>query len=279
MKDNARMNTNSQPPETERRAFRTVLQLVIGFWVAFLIASPLRAASPDQTGTAAQSMTAAEIVHQLDLHNQQRTARLKSYRSVRNYHLEYAGFPHRLEASMTVEAIYEAPGTRTFRVLSQSGSKLLVDRALKRLLTAEAEASRHPRETAITPANYNFTLLRSESENGHKEYVLHVDPKVSKQFLYRGEIWVDASDYAVQQIQAEPAHSPSFWIRNTAIHHVYFEKEGFWLPKEDQSTTRMRFGGQATLTIQYGDYQLQTSDGQNSSGAAQPHPSNPSIVR
>ena len=50
--------------------------------------------------------------------------------------------------------------------------------------------------------------------------MLQVEPKTNSRLLYRGTIWVDADDFAVAKIEAEPAHNPSFWIRGTKIHHV-----------------------------------------------------------
>jgi hypothetical protein len=67
---------------------------------------------------------------------------------------------------------------------------------------------------------------------------------------------VDAQDYAVVKIDAHPAKNPSFWISDTEIHHVY-EKDGdFWLPKSNRSETKVRLGGTAILTIEYGDYRF-----------------------
>ena len=227
--------------------------LLIGLSCALLAASPLSANGNPPN----QPLTAADIVRQLDVHNQERAQRLKGYRTVRGYHLVYTGFPHRLEASMEVEDIYQAPSTRTFHVLSQSGSKLLLDRVLKRLLATEEEAARNPQQTALTPDIYNFTLLGSETIAGHDEYVLQVEPRVVQKLLYKGRIWVDPRDFAVQQIEAEPAQSPSLWIVSTEIHHVYVEKDGFRFPERDDSISKLRFGGRAVLTIDYGDYQLQ----------------------
>ncbi|MGC2249349.1 MAG: hypothetical protein WA626_01665, partial [Acidobacteriaceae bacterium] len=65
-------------------------------------------------------------------------------------------------------------------------------------------------------------------------------------------------DFAVCGIQAEPAQNPSFWIKSTNIDETYKKVGDFWLPEHNESVSRIRFGGSATLTIQYQDYTIQT---------------------
>ncbi len=74
--------------------------------------------------------------------------------------------------------------------------------------------------------------------------------------LFRGTIWVDAEDFAVMKVDAQPAQNPSFWIRNAEIHHSYAKVGEFWLPGSTRSETRVRLGGVATLTIEYAGYQV-----------------------
>jgi hypothetical protein len=51
--------------------------------------------------------------------------------------------------------------------------------------------------------------------------------------------------------------NPSFWITSTRIHETYKKVGDFWLPEKNESVSRIRFGGSATLTIQYQDYKVQ----------------------
>lgn len=222
----------------------------------FLLIAPLAVLSQTDSATTPASITTTEIVRQLVEHNQDRAVHLAHYTSERHYHLEYRGLPHGAEASMDVEATCDGPSSRSFHVVSESGSHLLIDHVLKKLLDGEQEGLHDQSETALTPANYFFTLVGSATEDGRQLYVLKVEPKVPRKFLYRGTIWVDAADYAVVRIEAEPAQRLSFWIRNTEIHHVYSKTGGFWLPELDKSETKVRLGGTAILTIDYGTYQF-----------------------
>lgn len=231
-----------------RRCFRSLLLFLPA---TILAAAPAGAfAAP----AAPPTLTASQIVQRMDRQNQLRAAELKSYTDLRHYSVAYHGFPVSLKASMVVEASYQAPRTKTFRIVSARGPGLLVDHVLKRLLAAEKEAALHPSEASISPANYSFTLLGAAALDGRPCYILRADPKSASHLLFSGKIWVDAAQFAVVQVEAEPARSPSFWIRDTHIHHVYAQTGAFWLPQSDRSTTNLRFGGTAVLTIDYGVY-------------------------
>lgn len=215
-----------------------------------ILSAPVAAAS----GDLAHGPGVDQIVARMIEANKKRTDDLKGYTEDRTYSVTYHGFPVSLSATMVVEATYEAPETKHFRILSLTGSKLLADRVLKRLLSTEEAAARNPQETALDPANYSFTLVGQESFDGRPCYLLAVVPKTDNKLLYRGTIWVDADDYAVTKINAEPAQNPSFWIRSTEIHHVYAKTGPFWLPEHNESDTHVRMGGSAVLTIDYGAY-------------------------
>lgn len=197
-----------------------------------------------------------EIVSRMMARNAERSARCQSYRNHRDYHVAYHGFLGSKEADMQVEMSFAAPSTKTFRIVSTSGSKVLVDRVLKKLLESEQEASEEQSRTALTPANYRFEFEGTDSSGDRTLFVLRVKPKVDSKFLYRGKIWVDSQDYAVTRIDAEPSKNPSFWIKNTEIHQTYKKVGEFWFPSENRSETRVRLGGVSKLTITYSDYDV-----------------------
>ncbi len=156
---------------------------------------------------------------------------------------------------MKVLATYDH-GAKTFQILSENGSKLLLDRVLHRLLTSEQEADKTRAQTALTSDNYSFSLVGSEQKDNHACYVLQVLAKRRNKYLYNGKIWVDANDFAVVYVEAHPAVNPSFWISGTDIQHQYQKIADFWLPASNRSETKIRIGGKALLTINYSDYKL-----------------------
>jgi hypothetical protein len=199
-----------------------------------------------------------EVVTRMVEMNRQRAQALAAYRGVRLYRLEYRGFAGSRSAEMAVDMKYESPRTKEFTIRSQSGSKLLIDRVLKKLLQSEKEAlgEENQSRVALNADNYRFALIGYESSPSGSFYILSAEPQRSNKFLYRGRIWVDAEDFAVMRVEAVPAKNPSFWTKETKIEQVYSKVDGFWLPLVNRSTSTIRLGGQASLTIEYQSYEI-----------------------
>ena len=204
--------------------------------------------------SAVQSLTAAQIVDQMQRHNQERTQALKQYKALRHYQVEYHGFSANIVGKLDVEVTFDATAGKNFRIVGQSGSKMLCDKVLKRAVDSEKEASQDKRLTALTTANYRFQLAGSENLDGRPAYILEVEPLKESKFLYRGKVWVDAGDFAVVRLEVEPAKSPSFWISRTLVHSTNTRAGGFWLPAQNRSETKVRVGGTAVFSIDYGTY-------------------------
>ncbi len=259
------------------RCSKVVVHLVVVVGVACIFCLAMRAAAQPYPlelplpGTQAATadmpdMSVDEIVIRLVQANAQRARNLRGFTGRRVYHLDYQGFPAHLEANMVVMAHYSAPATKSFDIISQSGSKLLLNRVLKRLLEGEKDAASaaNQRKTALTPDNYKFELLGTKASQYGGCYRLRADPVRNDKYLYRGEICVNGTDFAVESIDAEPAKNPSFWIKRTRIEHRYEKVGDFWLPASNKSVTNVLIGGTATLTIQYTDYKLDAGSVQTS---------------
>jgi hypothetical protein len=226
-----------------------------GIFLAMICAFAAQLAPLAQAATGVQAdLTSAQIVERMIEHNKSQTGALKHYQALRHYDVEYRGFTGRIVAKMEVEANYNAATGKTLRIVSQSGSALLCDKVLKRAVESEREASQDKQSTALTETNYRFHLGGSESLAGRPNYILDVEPLTASKFLYRGRIWVDAAEFAVVKMETEPAKSPSFWIARTLIHYTSAKTDGFWLPEQVRSETKVRIGGTAVLTINYGSY-------------------------
>ena len=228
---------------------------------------PLIAAAVAAVGASAQvpaaiavdpQLTLSQVVEKLVQKNAERAKALESYRGKRTYKIDYQGFPSALRAEMIVEMTYAAPASKDFKILSESGSKWVVKRVLKRLIDAEKEAQEAATRASVelNTQNYNFTSLERQTDAAGCGYVLAIQPKVPNKFLYRGRIWVNEQDFAVCRIEAEPSKNPSMWITKTEIRHHYQKFQDFWLPVENQSISSLRLGGRATLTITYQDYEI-----------------------
>ncbi len=227
--------------------------------LAVLVAAPtLARARPPSPATANATLSADQVVDNLVRRNDERATALLHSEATRIYRLVYHGFPGDREAEMTVKAIYDRPVTKTFTIVSESGSKLIQERVFKRLLESEKEAAEPvmSARTQLNRDNYDFALVGYEGSGTGGQYVFRVNPKFKSKYVYNGRVWVDATDFAVTRIEAEPAQNPSFWIKKTEIHHQYEKVDAFWLPARNESVSYIRLGGRATLTIEYKDYRI-----------------------
>lgn len=201
------------------------------------------------------------IVQRMMKANALQSSELSGLDGKRWYHLQYRGLFGGRDASMEVLATYMAPDKRTFTVISESGSKLLLNRILLKLLESEQRALANKKKVQLTPANYKFELLGNEqSPDGSQCYILSVKARQPNEFLYNGKIWVNANDFAVVRMEGEPSKSPSFWIKDTEIQARWQKVGNFWFIAHDQSVSHIRMGGVATLTIDYGNYQITPAD-------------------
>jgi hypothetical protein len=214
--------------------------------------------SPLPPSITTAPLSVDQVVNNLVRKDEERARALRHYDSVRVYRLSYRGFPGDRDAEMTVEATYDSPSTKRFRIISQAGSKLIIDRVFRRLLESEKEAAEpeiHAR-TLLNRANYDIALIGYESTDKGGQYVLAVYPKARSKYVYRGRVWVDGTDFAVTRIDAEPAQNPSFWTKKSEVHHEYMKVQNFWLPRRNESVSYIRLGGRATLTIEYNNYRV-----------------------
>jgi outer membrane lipoprotein-sorting protein len=207
-----------------------------------------------------------QILSNLEQRNAQRAAALERFESTRVYRMQYRGFPSDRNAEMTVKVSFQAPNSKQFTVLSETGSRFVIEHVFKKLLEAEEEAAKadNRSDSALTRRNYDFELAGFEKNPQGDQYVLALLPKNKNKYLYRGKIWVDAKDFAVVRIEGEPGKNPSMWIKKTDIAHSYKKVDDFWLPAENHTESFIRLGGKASLSIEYQDYKITKASGLHS---------------
>jgi hypothetical protein len=245
-----------------KATFASTLRIVIAILgcIGLLHAPHLMGAD---SGSASPSipnpfLSADQVIDNLVRRNLERAQALTHSEGTRVYHLSYRGFPSDRDAEMTVKATYDRPSSKEFQIVSESGSKLILNRVFRKLLESEKEAAQPEiaAKTQLNRDNYNFELLGYEPSNTGGQYVLQVTPKSRSKYVYLGKVWVDGVDFAVTHIEVEPTQNPSFWTKKNEIRHEYKKVGAFWLPARNESVSYIRLGGRATLTIEYTDYHV-----------------------
>lgn len=215
---------------------------VLGCTIAVLTASD-----------AAPAFTADELLARIAKADRTRTAALTRYTAVRRYTLANERFKKRAEVMARI--IYTHPGNKVFEILSESGSSVLRDRVLKRLIRTERELSQERDTARINATNYSIHLLGTESLNGRASYVIELVPKASSPYLVQGRAWVDVEDFA--KVEGVLAKSPSMWTAAPRINHEYSKSGAFWLPAVYRSTADAPLFGRTDLVMECLDYRLE----------------------
>src|SRR5579862_5562190 len=206
-----------------RLVHRYLAVILVSLSVSLFAVRTGMAAAPATTGSPVSPLTITQVVDKLTQKTAERTVALERYTNRRLYILDYKGFPTGLHAEMVVDMNYDAPATKQFTVVSETGSKYLMNLIFKRLMESEQEAlsNENRDKVQLTRQNYDFSSMEYQPAADGCSFILTVQPKTSSKFLFRGRIWVDEKDFAVCRIEAEPAKNPSFWIKKTEIHHSF----------------------------------------------------------
>jgi hypothetical protein len=251
---------------------------IVSLLLVFLVCPvPGQAQSSIPATMVEPPLSLSQVLDYLVQKNVERADALQKYQGKRLYSLEYTGFPTSLHAEMVVDMVYDAPATKQFTIVSQSGSPWVIERILKRLLEAEMESMSEENRARVllNSSNYDFSGLQHRDTGDSCSYSVAVEPKIPNKLLFRGRVWVDNKDFAVCRIEAEPSKNPSFWIKKTEIHHSYVKVGDFWLPLKNESVSVIRGGGRAVLTIQYQNYEILAARGLKGNDAS---PSSISLV-
>jgi len=244
-----------------RSVRRVVVLLQRGIWmVAGLGLLPV--------GAMAQAPTADEIVSRLVVRDRERQATLGSYQSLRTYRMAYKGPLGERRAEMVVRMDFAAPDKKRFTVLSESGSTIFCHQVIRKLMEGEQEGAREQNHqlAMLSPANDRVKLVGTDLVDGVKTWVLEVAPKVPNRFNYEGRVWVSMEDYAVVRIVGSPARNPT-WLMGSAKFDYLYGRAGsgqagsFWLPQRNVTVSHLRVGGEITLIVDYGTYQVAAREG------------------
>ncbi len=201
-------------------------------------------------------MTGDVILAKLLEHNRQREARLQRYSVPRTYRV--LNDKGKVQAEVQVVLHYRAPGTKEFKIVSEKGSGLIRSRVFKPLMQSEVEtaAGRNRHDSSISHNNYTFNLIGEEDLDGYHCFVVQVTPKRNDTYLFKGKIWIHATEFAVVQIAGQPAKTPSFWINQVDFVRRNQKIGEFWLPLKDESVTQVKISGKNILTIDYTHYEI-----------------------
>lgn len=199
-------------------------------------------------------LTGDDIIREMLERNRLRNELLERYSAVRTYRIR--NLEGKLAAQAVVRVDYEAPDKKTFKKTSENGSGIVRHLVFDRLLQTEGETSsgREHHNSAITPANYTFTLAGEDEVGPYDCFVFAVTPKRKDKYLFEGKIWIAADDFAIVRIAGRPAKKPSFWINRADFVREYQRIDGFWLPLRDETYVEVKMYGRRVFTVDHEQY-------------------------
>jgi hypothetical protein len=197
---------------------------------------------------------ANDIVSRVLAENKRRNERLHNYSVTRTYEIQTP--EGKLAAQTVVRMDYRAPDAKTFEKTSEKGSGIVRHLVFDRLMDSESESStgKEHRDSALTPANYDFRLLGAEDVGPYHCFVLEVIPKRKDKYLFEGKVWIESHDFAVARIEGHPAKKLSFWVNRADFVREYQKVDEFWLPLRDETQVDVKIYGKRVLTIEHGPY-------------------------
>ena len=178
-------------------------------------------------------------------------------------------------AEMLVKTVYARDAGKSFTILSQSGSSLLRSEVLGTLLANEKRMSQPGNVGAalIDSENYQMKIALNSRQQleGRDCLVVELTPRRNSPFLFRGTLWVDATDYSIVQLKGTAAKSPFFLTNAAHVTRQYANVNGFPMATHAMAVSSSTLLGQTIVKIDYKDYQIDIRPSGDRNASVAPH--------
>jgi hypothetical protein len=218
-----------------------------------------------QAGAApAQQSDAAKVIQGIDAEVQARVNNVEGFTDIEHYAVYRGDDQTHPAAEMTTRDTYKKGTGKTYTILSQSGSGVVLKYGLHPLLENETDINQPGRvnESWFTSANYEMRLEAGgvQMMNGRKCYVVDITPKHSAPQMLDGRLWVDASDYSIAKVQGVASKSPSIFAGTTHMMREYKNIDGYPMATHARAESKSFLFGRTVVVIDYSDYHLQVRE-------------------
>jgi len=235
-----------------RNAVRTIARISI-------LAALAVAAAP------AQEPDAAAVIRLIDAAVQARYEHVLGFTDIEHYAVYRGSDEAHPVAEMTVKDTYKKGEGKTYTVLSQSGSGIVMRFGLKPLLDNEESINKpgNVERSWFTSANYAMKLKPGGRQrlNGSDCFVLDVTARRKAPNMIDGTLWVDAETGAIAQLDGIASRRPSPFAGTTHLMRRYMQLEGFPMATHARAESNSFLFGRLVVTIDYSDYKLQLKAG------------------
>jgi len=221
-------------------------------------------ASSSQTPTPQPD--AAVVIRGIDAGVQARYESVLAFTDIEHYAVFRGKDQAHPVAEMTVKDSYRKDAGKTYTVLSQSGSAVVIRLGLDPLLENERIINRPENLPGswFDSANYEMKpklgkteQIDAEQIDGRTCLVVAVTARRKAPNMINGAIWVDAKDYSLAQIDGVASKDPSVFAGSTHMMRRYGQIDGFPMATHARAESNSFLFGRTVVTIDYVDYHLE----------------------
>lgn len=209
----------------------------------------------------AQQPDSATVVQRIDAAVQARYETVLEFTAIEHYAVFRGKDQTQPVAEMTVKDTYRKGIGKTYAMLSQSGSEIVLRLGLKPLLDNERIINQpgNLQQSWFDSANYEMKPKPAGIErlNGRDCLVVAVAARRKAPNTINGNIWIDAKDYSLAQIQGVASKSPSAFAGTTYLMRQYAQIDGFSMATHARAESSSLLFGRTVVVIDYSDYHLQ----------------------
>lgn len=209
---------------------------------------------------AAQPPDPATVIRGVDAAAQNRYEHVLGFTVIEHYAVFRGGDETHAVAEMTVRTTYRKGSGKSYEILSQSGSGIILRFGLKPLLDNEKTINQpgNVEQSWFTSANYEMKLKAGGAQklNGRDCYVLAVTARRKAPNMIDGTLWVDTRDGSIVKLDGVASKSPSAFAGRTHMMRDYASLDGFPMATHARAESD-GFFGRTVVTIDYSNYNLQ----------------------
>jgi hypothetical protein len=208
--------------------------------------------------TAALAQQANPMIQKIDASVATRDENLLGYTATELYRVYRGSDKSHPAAQMTVKTTYRKESGKSYVVVSQSGSELLLKEVLGRILDNERLITQpaNRAQAVLTTANYAMTVVGDDVVDGRACRIVAIVPKRSSPFLFRGTIRVDAQDGSIVKLEGVASKAASLLAGATQVSRQYADIHGLPMATHAAAVAGSWLLGQTTIDIDYSGYEM-----------------------
>lgn len=229
----------------------------------FRVASAILIALMPLVGGAvvrAQQADPSAVIRDLEAANMSRHNNVLEYSNIEHYAVYRGKDQSHPAAEMTVRVSYKKGTGKSYTILRQSGSGVVLKYGLYPLLEHEKAISdpSHVAQSWFTTANYEMHLKPGATRaiDGRSCVAIAVVPRRKAPNMIEGTLWVDAHDHSLVEVEGVASKKPSVFAGTTTMMRRYVKMTGYAMATHAHAESSSFLFGRTAVTIDYSDYKF-----------------------